>query len=92
MYSCVKCCNWKQRNYCIPVENGEEENEDLATRKELLNKLARLYQTYQLWVEEPLMHDSCLYLPSLPPQYQSDRLYCVFQQQMVSGKVISQLS
>lgn len=31
------------------------------------------------------MHDSCLYLPSLPPQYQSDRLYCVFQQQMVSG-------
>ena len=48
------------------------------------NKLARLFRTFQLWLEEPLLHDASLYLPSLPQQYQSDRLLMVFQNQTVN--------
>lgn len=68
------------------VDGGDDE--EVSAKKEHYYKLARLYQTYQLWVEEPLLHDSCLYLPSLPQQYQSDKLLTVFQQQTVSRNTL----
>lgn len=43
----------------------------------------RMYQTLQLWVQEPMLHDSKLYLPALPQQYQADRLLQLFQNQKV---------
>ncbi|KAL3851894.1 hypothetical protein ACJMK2_015591, partial [Sinanodonta woodiana] len=46
-------------------------------------KLARIFQTFQLWLDEPRLHDASLYLPALPPQYQSDRLLQVFQNQII---------
>ncbi|XP_053378040.1 ectopic P granules protein 5 homolog isoform X2 [Mercenaria mercenaria] len=62
-------------------EDNEDEEDGQTSRKELYYKLARLYNTLQLWVEEPLLHDGTLYLPSLPPQYQADRLLAIFQNQ-----------
>ena len=50
----------------------------------MYNTLARMYQTFELWIQEPLLHDTSLYLPSLPPQYMTDRLLVVFQKNMVS--------
>ena len=38
----------------------------------------RLYQTYLLWLEEPLLHDPSLYLPSLPEQYDAESLSKIF--------------
>ncbi|CAK8671082.1 unnamed protein product [Clavelina lepadiformis] len=38
--------------------------------------LVRLYQSYKLWLEEPKMHESGLYLPSLPSQYNPGLLGC----------------
>ena len=43
-----------------------------------------MVQTFQYWVQEPMLHDAKLYLPALPQQYQSDRLLQVFQNQTVS--------
>ena len=59
------------------IEQGQ------VSRKELYYKLARMFNTLQLWVEEPLLHDGSLYLPSLPPQYQADRLLEIFNNQTV---------
>ncbi|KAL4226903.1 Ectopic P granules protein 5 [Mactra antiquata] len=67
----------KQGGQETSVDNVEDSSAD-GSKKSLYYKLARLYQTLQLWVEEPLLHDATLYLPSLPPQYQSDRLLNVF--------------
>ncbi|XP_055999889.1 ectopic P granules protein 5 homolog isoform X2 [Ostrea edulis] len=49
--------------------------------KEFHLTLSRMYQTFQLWVQEPMLHDSKLYLPALPQQYQADRLLQLFQNQ-----------
>lgn len=34
----------------------------------------RFYQTLALWLEEPRLHDTSLYLPSLPMQYNPELL------------------
>ncbi|XP_071084165.1 ectopic P granules protein 5 homolog [Haliotis cracherodii] len=54
-----------------------------SSSKEFHQKLARMYQTFALWLDEPRLHDANLYLPSLPAQYDSARLLQVFQNQMV---------
>ena len=41
--------------------------------------LFRYYQTLRLWLEEPRLHGSALYLPALPPQYDSNRLELIMQ-------------
>ncbi|ESO91450.1 hypothetical protein LOTGIDRAFT_228859, partial [Lottia gigantea] len=46
---------------------------------ELKLKLSKLYSTMVLWLEEPRLHDTNLYLPSLPPQYDASRLLLLFQ-------------
>ncbi|XP_071788389.1 ectopic P granules protein 5 homolog isoform X2 [Asterias amurensis] len=40
--------------------------------------LVQLYQMYLLWLEEPLLHDPSLYLPSLPLQYEAEKLSRIF--------------
>jgi len=40
--------------------------------------------TLLYWLDEPRLHDGTLYLPALPPQYDSNRLLEVFQ----SSKVV----
>ncbi|CAL1544233.1 unnamed protein product, partial [Lymnaea stagnalis] len=56
-----------------------EESVEYTSSKEFHQMLARLYQTYKLWLEEPRLHDGNLYLPALPPQYEASRLNQVFQ-------------
>ncbi|XP_069141683.1 ectopic P granules protein 5 homolog isoform X3 [Argopecten irradians] len=66
-------------------ETGEVqslEEQSFLPRRDFHQQLTRLYQTFQLWTEEPMLHDAKLYLPALPPQYQSDRLLLLFQNQV----------
>jgi hypothetical protein len=43
----------------------------------------RFYQSLLFWLDEPRLHDANLYLPSLPSQYEPDRLLAVFQGEKV---------
>ncbi|KAJ8302196.1 hypothetical protein KUTeg_021183 [Tegillarca granosa] len=63
------------------TENNQLENLKFVPKKEFHLELSRLFQTMQLWIEEPTLHDAKLYLPALPPQYQSDKLLQLFQNQ-----------
>ena len=47
-----------------------------------------MYQTMQLWVQEPMLHDAKLYLPALPQQYQAERLLQLFQNQKVGKQSV----
>ncbi|XP_055883015.1 ectopic P granules protein 5 homolog isoform X1 [Biomphalaria glabrata] len=58
---------------------SQDESFEYTSSKEFHVMLARLYQMYKLWLEEPRLHDGNLYLPALPPQYESARLNQVFQ-------------
>ncbi|XP_046571414.1 LOW QUALITY PROTEIN: ectopic P granules protein 5 homolog [Haliotis rubra] len=64
-------------------EETQERQPGYTSTKEFHQKLARMYQTFALWLDEPRLHDANLYLPSLPAQYDSARLLQVFQNQMV---------
>ncbi|XP_076447261.1 ectopic P granules protein 5 homolog [Babylonia areolata] len=55
-----------------------EENPQYFSSKEFHNQLARLYQTFLLWLDEPRLHGADLYLPALPPQYEAARLMHIF--------------
>ncbi|KAL5014977.1 hypothetical protein ScPMuIL_009247 [Solemya velum] len=65
------------------MEDTEEENRIESTnyvpRQQFHQELARLYQTYQFWLDEPRLHDANLYLPALPPQYDALKLQNLFQ-------------
>lgn len=66
--------------------NIEEQSDDIENfkyipKKEFHLNLARLYQTYQLWVDEPFLHDAKLYIPALPVQYETGKLLQMFQNQ-----------
>ena len=41
--------------------------------------IAKLYKTMTLWLEEPRLQESGLYLPALPPQYMSQKLISLLQ-------------
>ncbi|XP_049842891.1 ectopic P granules protein 5 homolog isoform X1 [Schistocerca gregaria] len=51
----------------------EEEAVKLNTR------CADLMRTFALWLEEPRLHEPSLFLPALPPQYDSQKLALVLQ-------------
>ena len=40
--------------------------------------------TLSYWLDEPRLHDSSLYVPALPAEYQAQLLVTVFQSQTVS--------
>jgi len=48
-----------------------------------------LYRTLSYWLDEPRLHDSSLYVPALPAEYQAQLLVTVFQSQTVSITVQS---
>ncbi|KAL3265467.1 hypothetical protein HHI36_009671, partial [Cryptolaemus montrouzieri] len=39
----------------------------------------QIYNAYELWLEEPRLHESNLLLPSLPPQYEANLLFHIIQ-------------
>lgn len=39
----------------------------------------RLFRTFSLWLEEPRLHEPSLFLPALPPQYNSSKLAALLQ-------------
>jgi hypothetical protein len=39
----------------------------------------RLYTSYGLWLEEPRLQESRIYLPALPPQYDGAKLKNIFE-------------
>ncbi|XP_051171464.1 ectopic P granules protein 5 homolog isoform X2 [Leptopilina boulardi] len=41
--------------------------------------MAKFYKTMTLWLEEPRLQESGLYLPALPPQYMSQKLMLLLQ-------------
>lgn len=41
--------------------------------------MAKYYKTLTLWLEEPRLQESGLYLPALPPQYMSQKLMLLIQ-------------
>ena len=45
----------------------------------VFKNFCRVYQTFLRWLEEPLLHEDTVYLPSLPPQYDATRLSQLFQ-------------
>ena len=51
----------------------EEEND------KIFFQLFRYYKTLSLWLEEPRLQESGLYLPALPPQYMSQKLVLLLQ-------------
>ncbi|XP_071943527.1 ectopic P granules protein 5 homolog isoform X2 [Antedon mediterranea] len=66
--------------------NGDEDGsgtppeltEEYKSEAQFHKKLVTLYQTFALWIEEPLLHDPQMYLPSLPEQYNADHLRLLF--------------
>ncbi|XP_022106571.1 ectopic P granules protein 5 homolog isoform X2 [Acanthaster planci] len=67
------------------AEGGEEgarvdaiEEVEFEAGAEHHRHLVQLYQTFLLWLEEPLLHDASLYLPSLPSQYEAEKLSRIF--------------
>ncbi|XP_052780180.1 ectopic P granules protein 5 homolog isoform X2 [Mya arenaria] len=63
----------------LAAEVVDSDDEEALSKKELHSRLSKMYHTFQFWVEEPMLHDAALYLPSLPVQCQPDRLVAVFQ-------------
>ncbi|KAL8604118.1 hypothetical protein ACOMHN_047330 [Nucella lapillus] len=55
-----------------------EDSAQYFSSKEFHTQLARLYQTFSLWLEEPRLHGADLYLPALPAQYEAPRLMHIF--------------
>lgn len=46
---------------------------------------SRLYSSYLLWLEEPLIQEASLYLPSIPVQYDPARLAAIIERNRVSA-------
>ncbi|XP_041457856.1 ectopic P granules protein 5 homolog isoform X2 [Lytechinus variegatus] len=64
------------------VDGNNSKDCEAITDKEIHKKLLKLYQTFLLWLEEPLLHESSLYLPALPDQYDREKLATIFAAQM----------
>ncbi|KAI6645756.1 Ectopic P granules protein 5-like [Oopsacas minuta] len=45
-----------------------------VVEKDLTRTLKQMFLTLELWIEEPRIHEADLYLPALPPQYDTQRL------------------
>jgi hypothetical protein len=43
----------------------------------------RLFRTFSLWLKKPRLHEPNLFLPALPPQYNSSKLAALLQGNMV---------
>ena len=58
-------------------ELSESQRENQAVReedREFTLSLTQYFQTLELWVDEPRLHEADLYLPALPAQYDQKRL------------------
>ncbi|XP_076765337.1 ectopic P-granules autophagy protein 5 isoform X1 [Xylocopa sonorina] len=58
------------------LDNGKSITDD---RRTFYFNTARFYKTLSLWLEEPRLHEPGLYLPALPPQYMSQKLILLIQ-------------
>ena len=59
----------KFKELCESPADGLSEEEKEANRT-----LKQMFLTLGLWIDEPRLHEADLYLPALPPQYDSKRL------------------
>ncbi|XP_019856290.1 PREDICTED: ectopic P granules protein 5 homolog [Amphimedon queenslandica] len=63
------------------IKRDNEEEKGNIFLLELLPKLISYYQMLQMWLEEPRLHEETLSLPSLPIQYEPERLSKLFKTQ-----------
>ncbi|XP_063978440.1 ectopic P granules protein 5 homolog isoform X2 [Diachasmimorpha longicaudata] len=59
------------------VDDGKPMTDD---RRIFYLSAAKYYKTLSLWLEEPRLQESGLYLPALPPQYMSQKLILLIQE------------
>jgi hypothetical protein len=59
-------------------DRGGGEGPQVEREREYLLNTLSFFQTLNLWLEEPRLHDASLYLPGLPQQYNSLRLATIF--------------
>ncbi|XP_063226634.1 ectopic P granules protein 5 homolog [Bacillus rossius redtenbacheri] len=53
--------------------------EQQVSGKDFWEKCCRLMRTFSLWLEEPRLHEPNLFLPALPPQYDSSKLAAILR-------------
>ncbi|XP_026298515.1 ectopic P granules protein 5 homolog isoform X2 [Apis mellifera] len=58
------------------LDNGKPITDD---KRSFYFNVAKFYKTLSLWLEEPRLHEPGLYLPALPPQYMSQKLVLLVQ-------------
>ncbi|CAK9832986.1 Ectopic P granules protein 5 homolog [Anthophora retusa] len=58
------------------LDNGKPITDE---RRTFYFNAAKFYKTLSLWLEEPRLHEPGLYLPALPPQYMSQKLILLVQ-------------
>ncbi|KAK9711672.1 hypothetical protein QE152_g25342 [Popillia japonica] len=69
----AECVSFYQKQY------DEAKMEENSNRKLLFEANLGIFKAYSLWLEEPTLQESTLYLPSLPPEYKPDYLSLIFQ-------------
>ena len=67
----LQACHQHFKDLCISQKTDTTCSE---REKELTRNLAQMFLTLELWVDEPRLHEADLYLPALPPQYDTQRL------------------
>nr|CAD7586275.1 unnamed protein product [Timema genevievae] len=58
-------------------EKPMDEDNLLKEMAEFYARCCRLMRTFSLWLEEPRLHEPNLFLPALPPQYDSNKLAAI---------------
>ncbi|XP_069674865.1 ectopic P granules protein 5 homolog isoform X3 [Periplaneta americana] len=58
------------------------QQEPSAEKKSWYCECSKLFRTFSLWLEEPRLHEPGLFLPALPPQYNSSKLAALLQGNM----------
>nr|CAD7569208.1 unnamed protein product [Timema californicum] len=58
-------------------EKPTDEDNLLKEMAEFYARCCRLMRTFSLWLEEPRLHEPNLFLPALPPQYDSNKLEAI---------------
>ncbi|PNF33681.1 hypothetical protein B7P43_G12333, partial [Cryptotermes secundus] len=56
-----------------------QQQEPSTEKKIWYTECSKLFRTFGLWLEEPRLHEPSLFLPALPPQYNSNKLAALLQ-------------
>lgn len=73
-------------NILEPPSSEEQIPENISeTSRAIYQRCLAVFKAYILWLEEPLLQEATLYLPSLPPQYEPRYLAAIIQNSTVIG-------